>query len=877
MSEIQTAMPVPAAAASPPSAWEAVRAQARSTPDATAVTSLAEPDVALTYAALVSRSESLAARLWAHGVQAGEPVAVALDRSAGSVVAMLAILAAGGVYCPADAAAPAARTAANLRRLGVRVVVAQPGHAAVQAARLGLIPPDGPAADGPVATAQPDQASLAYVLHTSGSTGVPKAVGMTHRGLDRLIAWQVADGPPGLRTLQFTAASFDVSFQEVLSTLATGGCLVVAPEEIRRDPDATLDAIRAHRIQRLFLPYVALQLLAVAAARRRLVPDSLEQVVTAGERLIITPAIRSLFTALPHCRLDNHYGPTEAHLVTSLTLAGPAADWPEMPAIGRPVTGVSCRVLDDQLQPAGDGQPGELYVGGAGLARGYLDDPARTAERFVADPLVPGERLYRTGDLVRAGGGQGYEFIGRADRQLKVRGFRVEPAEVENALLRHPLIDAAAVGLRDVADGVPALVAYVQGRGEVPHRELTEYLRDQLPAYMIPSRFVAVAALPRTSSGKVDPRALAALELPSAPGAPSPDPGSPASTITAIWRRVLGHDEFDEDDDFFDVGGDSLLATWVVAELAQELGRDIGLTAFLDYSTVAGLAGALAADGALTQPRPRSSQLVTLRPGPSARSLYLVHPLGGELIGYRDLARASRAPFRLLGIAWTGAPPSSATSLEEIARTHVEQLRHIQPDGPYLLAGWSFGGVLAFEMAQQLRAAGAAVDLLGLIDANPVLDPLTGLPIAENPFLDTLDAVLARLDDPDGPGAGLAELTSGRTWIQLMGAPLPEGTSSSYLRTVLGTARACLNAAMRYQPQTYAGPVTLFQAGGAGADRQERLATALRQICVGPFATVRLARDHWDIMRGPDVTETAARLDAALESAGAEGNAIHGS
>ncbi len=272
-----------------------------------------------------------------------------------------------------------------------------------------------------------------------------------------------------------------------------------------------------------------------------------------------------------------------------------------------------------------------------------------------------GGRLYRTGDLVRAVSGSGFEFVGRADGQLKVRGFRVEPAEVENALLHHSRVDAAAVGLRDVGDGVRALVGYIQADGQVSQRELIEHLRGRLPAYMIPSRFVTATALPRTTSGKVDAQALAALELPAAPGRPAAG-AAPEDVITAIWQRVLGHDEFDAEDDFFDVGGDSMLATWVVTELAQELGAAVSLSVFLDYSTVAGLAAALEVDHASGPQRSRSSQLVTLRPGPSARSLYLIHPLGGELIGYRELARASRAPFRLLGVAWQARHHRSASA-----------------------------------------------------------------------------------------------------------------------------------------------------------------------------------------------------------------------
>jgi amino acid adenylation domain-containing protein len=809
-------------------------------------------------------------------------VAVLLDRSTDTVVAMLAAMAAGGAYCPLDLTAPDTRLTAIVTSLGARVAIADRANSArLPAGTAILAPPSRAATLGPAPRPEtsPHPDSLAYIMHTSGSTGQPKGVAMTHSGLSRLLGWQVGDGRPRLRTLQFTATSFDVTFQEVLSTLATGGCLVVASEEVRRDPAALLDTISEHRIQRLFLPYVALQLMAVTAQRRGVVPVSLEHVVTAGERLIITPDIRALFAAIPHCRLDNHYGPTEAHLVTSLTLPADPAAWPAVPSIGAAVDGVVGRVLDDTLAAVTDGDVGELYVGGSGLARGYHGDPALTAQRFVADPFAsaPGGRLYRTGDLVRRDADGGYEFIGRTDTQLKVRGFRVESAEVENALLSHPRVDAAAVGLRAVADGVSVLVAYLQTDGELTHREVTDHVRLRLPAYMVPTRCVRVERLPRTASGKVDARALAAIELPDLTP-PSPRAAtSLVDLITSIWVRVLGHDEFDVDDDFFDVGGDSLLATWVVAELGQALGRPVELSVFLDDSTVEDLAGVLGSDAPVPERRRHSSQIVTLRAGPSGRSLYLLHPLGGELLGYRELARASRAPLRLLGIGWRGEPPVFGSSLADIARVHWEQLRTIEPDGPYRLAGWSFGGVLAYELAQQLVAAGGEVEFLALLDANPVMDPITGLPMDRTPFLDMLDSVVGLLDDPAATEADIAELTSGDTWIQLMGAPVAGGSSTGYLRTALQTARSCMNAAMRYRPPRYAGPIHLFQAAGSDVERRARLAEAMRELCTGSMTVTPIPGDHWGLIRGEHVTEAARELDAALERVGAVGSVAHGS
>ncbi|MFC6086785.1 amino acid adenylation domain-containing protein [Sphaerisporangium aureirubrum] len=881
MSDIETLMR-PSTAGPETSVLDLIRARARAHADRDALVDVRGTTAApLSYAALIGRVDALAYRLRAAAAGPERPVAVLLDRSAGTVVAMLAVLAAGGAYSPLDVTAPDARVAATVRHLGARVAVADHANAGRLPAGVVVVDPDADPPEEPFAVTPPDPDTVAYVLHTSGSTGVPKGVAMTHRGLSRLLRWQLASGAPGLRTLQFTATSFDVTFQEVLSTLATGGCLVIASDEVRRDPAALLDTIVRRRVQRLFLPYVALQLMAVTAGRLSVTPESLQHVITAGERLIVTPAIRDLFAAIPHCRLDNHYGPTEAHLVTSLTLPEEPSAWPAVPAIGAPVTGVSCWVLDDRLRPVPDGNAGELYVGGAGLARGYHDDPARTAERFVASPFAAAERLYRTGDLARLRGDGNYEFLGRADRQLKVRGFRVEPAEVEDALLRHPRVEAAAAGLREVADGVSVLVGYLQTDGPVSHRELTEHVRGILPAYMVPSRYVTVATMPRTTTGKIDGQALARLALPAVPapaeGEPAPDAPSLAAIVTAIWARVLGHDEFEGDDDFFDVGGDSLLATWVVAELGQALDRPVDLSLFLEYSTVDDLAGALGSAVSVPRPRRTSSQIVTLRPGPSDRSLYLVHPLGGELLGYRELAHASAAPLRLLGVGWTGEPPAFGSTLGEIARTHVEQLRTIEPDGPYRLGGWSFGGVLAYEMAQQLVADGHTVEFLGLFDANPVIDPLTGLPMARTPFLGLLDTVVARLDDPATTPAELLELTSTETWVQLMGAPIAAGASSAYLRTVLDTARACMNAAMRYRPLPYPGPVHLFQAAGAGPARQAELAAAIRGLCTGPLTVIPIDGDHWTFIRGEHVTETAAELDAALERVGEAGSTQSGS
>ncbi len=829
----------------------------------------------LTYGELATRVEALAHGLHAAGVRPGDLVAVLLDRSPDTVVAMLAALTVGAVYSPLDVDAPVARTRSMLARLDASAVIATEAHADAL--------PDGPVRVAPEAEGPPERSwpmpppdALAYVLHTSGSTGSPKAVAMPHRGLRRLIDWQLADGPPGLRTLQFTASSFDVTFQELLSTVGSGGCLVLASDAVRRDPARLLDVLVEHRVERLFLPYVALQLLASEVARRGIVPPALQHVVTAGERLVVTPAIRALFRSLPGCRLDNHYGPTEAHLVTRLTLPADPATWPAVPAIGTAVSGVDCQVLDDELMPVAAGRTGELYVAGDCLADGYRGDPARTAERFVADPAGSGRRMYRTGDMVRRDVEGLLEFEGRADDQIKVRGHRVEPAEVEAALLSHPGVDAAAVGLRAVTDQMSVLVGYVQCTGPLGHRELTAHMRELVPEHMIPARYVPVAEMPRTTSGKVDVQTLAARPLPE-PEAHL-DTRSLSGAITALWARVLGHDEFDADDDFFDVGGDSLLATWVVAEIGRLLGRPVPLSQLLECPTVEELVEWASSEGAdVPAAGPGPSQIVTLRPGPSGRTLYLLHPLGGELLGYRELARQSAAPVRVLGVGWTGSPPEPGATLADIAGVHVEQLRAMEGDGPFRLAGWSFGGVLAFEVARILVGLGAEVEFLGLFDANPVQDPITGLPMGRTPFLELIDSVLARLDDPASTADELAELTTGRIWVDLMGAPVPAGTPAGHLRAALAVARSCMDAAMHYSPQPYPGTVHLFQAEDVGPERLRSQREALSRLCTGSLSAVAVPGDHWAFVRGQHVRRAAAELDSALERVGTAGSGVRGS
>jgi len=449
------------------------------------------------------------------------------------------------------------------------------------------------AAPGWGASVSPD--NLAYVIYTSGSTGTPKGVALTHRALVNLLRWQ--DGawvhPDAADTLQFTTVSFDVSFQEIFSCWLSGGRLVLLDEDERRDPAAVLERLESGGVRRLFLPYVALQQLAETGVERGAYPPALREVQTAGEQLRVTEPIRRWF-ARTGAVLSNQYGPSETHVVTAHTLAGAPETWPVLPPIGRPVDNARCHVLDARGEPVPVGVPGELRLGGACLARGYLGRPDLTAERFVPDPFSgePGARSYRTGDRARWLADGTLEFLGRADAQVKVRGYRVEPGEVEAALERMPEVGGAVAAVRQDPGGGPRLVGYVvaaPGRTVDP-ADLRARLREELPEYMVPSAVVLMETFPLTPSGKVDRRALPA---------PAEDAGSrsgraprtPTEEILAgIFAEVLGVERVGAGDDFFDLGGHSLLGTRVVSRVRAALGAELPLRELFEAPTVEGLA-----------------------------------------------------------------------------------------------------------------------------------------------------------------------------------------------------------------------------------------------------------------------------------------------
>ncbi len=604
---------------------ELFAARVRSTPDAVAVDGHGGQ---LTYAALADRAARLAARLVRLGVRAEDRVGLLLERSVELVVAELAIVMAGGVYVPLDRRAPDDRSRLVLATAGVSVLITdEPERAArihsgrIVVAGRSLAPPD-------VALPRVDADQLAYLMHTSGSTGTPKGVAVRHRDVAALASDSRFAGGAHRRVLLHSPAAFDASTYELWVPLLGGGTVVTAPPG---EPDVEMlrEIVGRYEVTSLWLTAGLFRVVAQEA------PDcflGVEEVWTGGD-VVPAAAVRRVLEACPGLTVTDGYGPTETTTFATSRPMSTKDDVPDPVPIGRPLDGVRARVLDEALNAVPAGQAGELHLSGAGLARGYWGRPGATADRFVADPAVPGGRMYRTGDLVRYNGDGELEFLGRTDDQVKVRGFRVELGEIESVLAAAPGVGEVVVVARERKPGVKRLVAYVVTAPDEVLDDLAETAAAVLPDYMVPSAFVVLDALPLNANGKVDRRAL-----PAPPEESRTETGPRSETeraVADVLAGVLGMDRVASDDDFFALGGDSLLAVQALSRLRRTFGVTLSARAVFDAPTVTGLARLVdeaqpAGNDAL--PAAPSSQVLPL--SPAQRRLWFLDELTGDSAEY---------------------------------------------------------------------------------------------------------------------------------------------------------------------------------------------------------------------------------------------------
>jgi amino acid adenylation domain-containing protein len=558
----------------------------------------------LKYGDLNRQANQLAHYLRALGVKPDTLVAVCVDRSLEMVVGLLAAMKAGGAYVPLDPAYPQ-------DRLQFMLEDSRPAVLLTQSHLRGLfteIRPDLKLIDLRDAEAWSNQPGsnpehamigltpkdLAYVIFTSGSTGQPKGVAMPAGAAMNMIAWQMNEsawaGPQ--RTLQFAPFGFDVSFQEIFSTLCAGGTLLLIDEEKRRNATEMVRYVMEKGVQRLFLPVVGLQMLAEGVAEMAKPFDcALQEINVAGEQLRVNDKIRALFKCLEHCRLNNHYGPTETHAASAFHLGMESDGWPLLPPIGQPIANAQIYILDKHQQFVPVGVAGELYIGGAGVARGYLNRPDLTEKRFLKNPFVKeeGSRMYRSGDVGRWRPDGTIEFIGRNDSQVKIRGYRVELGEIEAILQQQSGVRGCAVVAKTGTNGNKKLIAYVVGEGDCD--ELRRSLKGKLPAYMVPSAVLALPELPLSGNGKVDREALEKRED-LGPGAEHYEAPANAAEkrLAAIWVEALGIRRVGRHDNFFDLGGHSLLATLVATRMGNAFGTYVPVRALFESPTIAELA-----------------------------------------------------------------------------------------------------------------------------------------------------------------------------------------------------------------------------------------------------------------------------------------------
>jgi amino acid adenylation domain-containing protein len=836
-------------------------------------------DRTLTYRELNRRANQLANHLRAMGVGPDVLVGLHLEQSPELVIALLGVLKAGGAYLPLDPSYPGPRLAFMLDDAAPRVLL-------TRRSLIGALPERGASVvldmdadwvviaraseENPSHRARPEH--LAYVIYTSGSTGKPKGAMIAHRGICNQVQWRQRAFPLGAgdAVLQRTPFGADPSVWEFFGPLAAGARLVMPRPGECRDIAALLRVIAEQEVTVLQVVPSLLRVLledpGFASCR------ALRRVFCGGE--VLSVALRERFFARSAAELHNLYGPTEASIDAAYWTCRRGHD-PCMVPIGRPIANATAYILDAHLQPVPPGVLGELYVGGRGVAGGYLHRPALSAERFLGDPFDarPGTRLYRTGDLARYRRDGAIEFLGRSDRQVKVRGFRVEPDEIEALLTRHPLIREAAVVAREDTLGDARLVAYLVADADAAGRSdaVRRLVRETLPDFMEPVRFTYLEALPVLPSGKVDRRALA--ELQEGGSVPESPPVMPRDAVelqlARIWEDLFDRRPIGVAEDFFTLGGHSLLVMRLVSCVQQVFGRELPPASLFEGATIERLAQVIRRD---TSPRSQSP-LVAIQPDGARRPFFCIHPAGGDVFCYVELSRhlGDNQPFYGLRAPGLDGERTLLTSIEEMADHYIEALREVQPEGPYTLGGWSMGGIVAFEMARRLSLRGVRVATVALLDVRPPApiraDADGDWPALLGAFVQELGLEIAHMAQSVGGFWRLdidEQLACVLDRAREVGL-VPPDVPHTFLQHRLQLFRANLRAMRSYIPGAYAGGVALFTAADPTWPVRPDTSSHWADLAEGGVAHHVVPGNHYTMLREPNILRLADELAAYLE------------
>jgi amino acid adenylation domain-containing protein len=858
--------------------------QAARTPEETAIIA---GDHRQSYAVLNARANRLAHGLIRRRVQPEALVGLMLAGPLDQMAAVLGTLKAGGAYVPLDPDWPPARLEAILAETPLSLlVVDRETRGRLPAASTRVLDIDeldsGPGDHDPGNPAvRLASENLAYAIFTSGSTGRPKGVMVTHGGLAAAAgAWRhhYSLDRPGLRHLQAASFAFDVFTGDWVRALCNGGTLVSCPRDVLADPARLARLIADRRIECMELVPLVAEGLASTLERQGGNLRGVRLLAVGSDTLSRKLSSRLARLVGPAGRVINSYGLTEATIDSTYheednAEAGTDGNVP----IGRPMAGSLAYVLDGAMDLVPPGVVGELHVGGAGVARGYLNDPRLTAERFRPDPHgPPGARVYGTGDLAHWLASGTLELVGRADHQVKVRGHRVELGEVEVALRSHPTVREAAVIARRIGEGGMRLGAFVavEERGPSTEAEIRRHLRERLPRPMLPADLWLVDDLPVTSTGKIDRQRLA--ELHAGQSHAQEDVVAPRdeleARVLAIWEEILEIRPISVTADFFDLGGHSLLAVRLANRIEEEFGRSVPLSSLLLGSSIEGLAEQLRQTGSGARPTP----LVHLGGAEAGRSVVLVHPIGGAVSCYRPLARCLEPACRVYGLQSPGLdganPPPE--SLEGMASQYVRCLGPGLAGDLPVLAGWSLGGVIAFEMARQIAEARGECPLLFLIDsrapeANPLHPPEDTRSLWESFLSDlartaggqTAAELVQALDL--GPEA-LAEMRRdiGRVLEGLISSP-----AAQRLRQLFDVYRANFRALAGYRPGTYPGRVAIIRPELSTNCPPHDPFGGWGRLVTGGKSSWTMRGDHYSMMQPPAIQELAAILQSEIDRA----------
>lgn len=859
-------------------------AQVQRLPDAIA---LVWQEQHLTYAALNHLANRLARYLQGLGAGPETHIGVCLPRCAHFILGLLGILKAGGAHVSLDPSYPQERLALMMDARQVPILLTQrallPTLPAYEGRVLCLDTLWPEIADESVADPEVRTLAghLAYTIYTSGSTGIPKGVEIEHGSIVRFLAAACpayACGP-GERVLQFCSLSFDTSIEEIYICLSSGATLVLRTPEMLSSIAFFLTQCQQYGITVLDLPTAFWhEMVAHLEQRDQGMLAAWRLVLLGGERVEPAKVVRWQQQAPAHIQLVNTYGPTEATVISTLhtieetPLPGPGFAIP----LGKAIPDVRLAILDGGQRFAPPGVWGELAIGGANLGRGYLGQPALTAEKFIPDPLGMGARLYRSGDFARLLADGTLECAGRCDDQVKVRGFRVELSEIEYALQFHPAIADAVVRVFEQGGADKILVAYLVWRQPQATNieEVRSYLAKLLPEYMLPSSFVVLDRLPMLPNVKVDYNALPPPEqalTSSASGLVAPRDALELQLV-GLWEECLHVHPIGITDNFFELGGHSLLAVRLLSQIHRHFARQLPLAALLQQATIEQLAQLLRgqADGQ------SGSLLVGIQTQGDQRPLFLMHPTGGNVLCYAALAHHLGKHQPVYGLQAQGLEGEEGplSSMTEMAHAYLQVIRTRQPEGPYLLGGWSSGGLLATEVAQQLQAQGQQVGLLILFDAPALFATVpAGLADGVAPPDDRAGALarfIFQLNEGRGRtipqiAAELCQLTPEEMLHVAMEQAkrahvIPAEAESAFLQRLIAVYDADSRATVAYRPQVYAGRMVYIQS----EETPDETPRAWRQIAAGGLELLAASGDHVSMLKEPHIGLVAGHVRRCL-------------